>query len=68
MKIFILLIIATLSTAFGSNVDSLYVRGNEHYIEGDFNDDQRQLVKVGQDRGKTEKRKRERERERERKI
>ena len=32
------------------------------------NDDQRQLVKVGQDRGKTEKRKREREREREKDL
>ena len=38
MKIFILFIIATLSTAFGSNIDSLYVKGNEHYLEGEFND------------------------------
>ena len=38
MKIFILFIIATLSTTFGSNVDSLYVKGNEYYLEGEFND------------------------------
>ena len=38
MKIFILFIIATLSTTFGSNVDSLYVKGNDYYLEGEFND------------------------------
>ena len=38
MKIFILFLISTLSTTFGSNVDSLYVKGNEHYLEGEFND------------------------------
>ena len=38
MKIFILLIIATLSTTFGSNVDSIYFKGNEYYLQGDFND------------------------------
>ena len=38
MKIFILFIIATLSTTFGSNVDSIYVKGNEYYLQGEFND------------------------------
>ena len=38
MKIFILFIIASLSTTFGSNIDSLYVKGNEYYLEGEFND------------------------------
>jgi len=37
MKIFILFIIATLSTTFGSNVDSIYVKGNEHYLQSEFN-------------------------------
>ena len=33
-----LFIIATLSIIFGSNVDSIYVKGNEYYLQGDFND------------------------------
>ena len=38
MKIFILFTISILSTTFGSNVDSIYVKGNEYYLQGDFND------------------------------
>ena len=46
MKIFILFIIANLSTVFGSNIDSLYVKGNKYYLEGKFNDSIKNYEKI----------------------